>query len=119
MIDFRNIWLRMSPGILVVTCLSSALAYAEVKNDKVTVGGTKGHPGLTGAVKYPNSEYTVTCWQEGKQVLQNQGKGNIALSKEFVARALSISTNGRRGPVLTIFSTDTAICRLQTTGKSK
>lgn len=93
--------------LLAAAVLCGVEALAEVKKNDL-------HPGNSSTLRFPNANYTLTCWQEGKQVLQNQGTGQIALSRDFVEKTVTIASRQNQGPVLTIFSTDTALCRLQT-----
>ena len=95
-----------APLFLATAVLFGVEAAAEVKKSNL-------YPGNSSTLRFPNANYTLTCWQEGKQVLSNQGVGQIALSRDFVEKTVTIASR-QNGPVLTIFSTDTALCRLQT-----
>lgn len=107
MFTFRNSRAFIAPVLFAAICVCGAEAISEVKK-------TDLHPGNSSTLRFPNANYTLTCWQEGKQVLQNQGTGQIALSRDFVEKTVTIASRQNQGPVLTIFSTDTALCRLQT-----
>lgn len=106
MFTFKKSRAFVAPVLLAAACLFGAEALSEVKKNDL-------HPGNSSTLRFPNANYTLTCWQEGKQVLQNQGTGQIALSRDFVEKTVTIASR-QKGPVLTIFSTDTALCRLQT-----
>lgn len=104
----KHQYARAALGLFATAALlCGPQALAEVKKQDF-------HPGTSSTVRFADAAYTLTCWQEGTQVLENEGVGNVALSRDFVDRTLTISSRNGQGPVLTIFSTDTAICRLQT-----
>lgn len=93
--------------------LGGAQALAEVKR-------SNGQPsGASASVKYASADYTLTCWQDGKQILQNAGTGRISLSKDFISKSISISMERQTGSNVTVFATETAICRLQTEDSRK
>ena len=106
MLTFRQFRAYVAPPLFAAALFCGAEALAEVKTGNL-------NPGNSSTLRFPNANYTLTCWQEGKQVLQNQGTGQIALSRDFVEKTVTVATR-QNGPVLTIFSTDTALCRLQT-----
>lgn len=107
MFTFRQSRAFVAPMLLSAALLCGAEALAEVKTGNL-------HPGNSSTVRFPNANYTLTCWQEGRQVLQNQGTGQIALSRDFVEKTVTIASIQGQGPVVTVFSTGVSLCRLQT-----
>lgn len=110
--------LHKSPVALAVVAilgcgLGGAQALAEVKKSN---GQSVG---ATASVRYANAAYTLSCWQDGKQILQNAGTGRISLSKDFISRSISISMESQAGGNVTVFATETAVCRLQTQDSRK
>lgn len=115
MIDMKV--LHKSPMVLATVAilgltLGGTQALAEVKR-------SNGNASVAASVKYASAAYTLSCWQEGKQILQNAGTGRISLSKDFVSKSISISMESQGGSNVTVFATETAVCRLQTQDSSK
>lgn len=107
--------LKKAPAILpmaMAAMLGVGMFGAQAQG--VVVKSKNNHPGATASVKYPSATYTLTCWQEGKEILSNAGTGRISLGNDFVSRSVSIALEDNAGANVTLFSTDNAFCRLQT-----
>jgi hypothetical protein len=109
--------LKKMPAIVAMAVAAAVGVNIEAQAQGLVVKKQPGNATVSSSVKYPSASYTLTCWQEGKEILRNAGTGRIALGKEFGSRSVSITLEDNGGASVTVFSTDSAFCRLQTSAR--
>lgn len=103
----RRLWI-VSSAILVWAIAASAQAGIGEK-DPIQASNIQ----LTNL----SGKFVLTCWQQGVEIFSKNGVGRISLNKSLLTKSVSILPDGKDNNSTTVFSTETATCKLETSQK--